>query len=402
MWKLLFAPEILFLIGTVQSLFPYIIWFFNGLNKNYAYTTTYVPITIWITGYLSFWLGARLMRGTKPIQADFLAVVKWDKFNLILGLIFGLVCIVIGQAIEVYGGIPLLQYASSTSHVTDVNDLQNNASAGQFGLLLSLLLFLNALILMLIIRSFESGRKYTLIFLVLALTEIFGGLMAGKRQALLITASFIICGLALRYNNPFKPILHIANIPNNSLTKLFLPIALSSAIVWVMGAMIGLRTGNAATSGTDEILTYLELPLINLESQCERIGFGLEQNNFIYPLVTLLPYGLIQNILLSAKDLPSYPEPTASAGFYGALHWGWGLYGTIGFSFIVGLICKYLYNKSSSSIFHFLAYCQICWTLISAHSYNHFVTLMFIPVPVMILFLFSKFVEIRKQPTLAN
>jgi oligosaccharide repeat unit polymerase len=399
MWKTLFAPEVLFLIGGVQSLLPYIVWFFNGLNKSYAYTTTYIPITIWMTGYLSFWIGARSIKSAQPIQTDFLKIVKWDKFNFILGLTFGLICIAILQAIEVYGGIPLLQYASEASNVSNVNDLQNNASAGQFGLLLSLLLFLNALILMFIIRSFESGKKHTLIFILLALTEIFGGLMAGKRQALLITTTFVICGLSLRYNNPFRPILDIVNIPNTRLTKLLIPIAISSSLIWIMGSMIALRTGNAATSGTDEILTYLELPLINLESQCEKIGFGLEQNNFIYPLVTLLPYGLIQGVMLSVKDIPYYPEPTASTGFYGTLHWGYGIYGTIVFSFIIGLTCKHLYNKSASSIFHFLAYCQICWTLISAHSYNHFLTLMFIPVPTMILFLFSKTIDNPVKPT---
>lgn len=401
MWKLLFAPEILFLGGMIQSLLPYIIWSINGLNRNYSYTTTYIPILIWIAGYLFFWIGSSLIKDYKLARDNFIQSVKWSKFNLILVSVFVLTCIFILQAINIYGGIPLIQYASEVSTVADANNLQNNASSGQFGILLALLFFLNPLILLIIIRSFESGRKDTIIFLSVSFIEIFGGLMAGKRQAMMITSMFIACGLSLHFNDPFKPLLDIINIPKNNLIRLFLLGGLVSLIIWIMGAMIGLRTGNATTafSGIDEILTYLELPLINLESQCEAIGLGFEQKNFAYPFIRLLPYGLIQSIMMSAKDLPYYPEPTASAGFYGELHWGFGLYGIILFSFIAGLVSKYLYTRASYSIFHFLAYCQISWTLISAHSYNHFLTLMFIPVPTLILFLFSRIIDNSKFST---
>ena len=219
--------------------------------------------------------------------------------------------------------------------------------------------------------------------------------MAGKRQCLMITAMFVVCGLSLHFNDPFKPIFNIINIPKNKLVRFILLVIMMSSLVWMMGAMMGLRTGIATTtfSGIDEILTYLELPLINLESQCETIGIGWEQKNFVYPFIRLLPYGITQSVMALSKDLPYYPEPTASAGFYGELHWGLGIYGIILFSFIAGLVSKYLYTRSSDNIFYFLAYCQISWTLISAHTYNHFLTLMFIPAPTFILFLFSKIID---------
>jgi oligosaccharide repeat unit polymerase len=402
MWKLFFTPEILFLMGMLQSLFPYIIWYVHGLNKSYFYTTTYIPVFIWVFGYLFFLIGAAFVKDPKPvfdenfqpISIDFFKKIKWNKFNLVLISIFGLTCIFIFQAIKIYDGIPLLQYANETATVSDANDIQTNAGGGQFGVLLVLLLFLNSLIVMFIIKNFESGRQDTLIFLAIAFVEIFGSLMAGKRQGIMITLMFILCGLSLRFQDPLKPIAKIMGIPSNKLIKFLILIAIGSLMVWLMGAMMGLRNGNAGSaSGTDEILTYLELPLINLESQCEAIGFGFDQKSFLYPFVHLLPYTLTQGMMLSIKDLPFHPEPTASAGFYGELHWGFGIYGIIVFSFIAGLICKYLYSRSSSSIFHFLAYCQISWTLISAHSYNHFLTLMFIPVPVFIIFVFSKIID---------
>jgi oligosaccharide repeat unit polymerase len=393
MWKKFFAPEILFLMGTLQALLPYVLWSFNGLNRSYSYTTTYVPLVIWATGYFSFWIGTKFVKNIRPFENNFFEIINWNKFNVILAALIGLTCLFIAQAIIVYGGIPLVQYANEIASVNDINEIQTNSSAGQFGILASLLLFLNSFVLIIIVKSFESGKKYTFLFGLIIFIEIFGGLMAGKRQSLLITAVFVTCGLSLRYVNPFKPILDIINIPTAKFIRFFTVIAVASLIIWIIGAASAIRSGNSNSSGIDEIFRYLELPLINLESQCETIGFGFTQNNFMYPFISLLPFSMMQDAILSVKDLPRYPEPTSPAGFYGALHWGFGIYGTISASFIFGLISKYLYSRSSHNIFYFLTYCQISWTLIAAHTYNHFLTLLFIPVPTIVLLLFSKIIN---------
>jgi oligosaccharide repeat unit polymerase len=392
MWKIFFKPEILFLIGTLQALSPYIIWSFYGLNKSYSYTTTYIPVIIWTTGYLSFWFGTKFIKNTELFQSNLLQQVNWNRFNFVLLLTLMLSCICIAQSILLYGGIPLAQYASNTVTVGDINEIQKDATAGQLGFLSSLLFFLNSLILLLIIRDFDSGKKHTLVLFAAAFIEVFGGLMAGKRQSLLITSLFVLCGLSLRYSNPLEAIMTMINIPSNKLIRFSVLAIMASLFVWMMGSMFALRTGNINSdySGANEIMTYLEFPLINLESQCEIIGFGFTQNNFFYPFNGLLPYGMTQDFLSSTSSLPRYPEPTAGAGFYGALHWGLGINGTIFFSFISGMISKFFYNRSSHNIFYLLAYCQITWTLISAHTYNHFLTLLFIPVPVFVLLLFSK------------
>jgi oligosaccharide repeat unit polymerase len=396
MWKQIFAPEILFLIGMAQALSPYISWSFNGLNQSYSYSLTYIPIVIWATGYLSFWIGTKFVKNIKKVEHDFIEKINWRKFNIIFAVILVLTCFSILQAIQLYGGIPLAQYANDAATVNDINDMQKNSEAGQLGLLTSLLLFLNSFILILVIKNFEGSRQDTVLFILITLLEIFGGLMAGKRQALLMTTVFVTCGLSLRYENPFKPILNILNLPKTKITRFFILILVPLSLVWMMGAMSALRTGDSistGTSGSDEILRYLELPLINLESQCETIGFGFSQNNFFYPFIPLLPYGIQQDVLSSTRDLPRYPEPTSPPGFYGSLHWGLGIYGTIAFSFIFGLICQYFYSRSSYDMFCFLTYSQIAWPLISAHTYNHFFTLLFLPVPTFILWLLSKLVD---------
>jgi oligosaccharide repeat unit polymerase len=399
MWRKIVAPEILFSIGTIQALYPYISWSFNGLNTSYSYTLTYIPVIIWVTGYLSFWIGTKFVRNIKPVDYNFMEKINWKKFNIIFTVILVLTCFSILQAIEFYGGIPLAQYANDTATVSDINDMQKNSNAGQLGLLTSLLLFLNSFIIILVIKSFEGGKKDTLLFLVITLVEIFGGLMAGKRQGLLITVIFVMCGLALRYENPFKPILNILNIPKAKILRFSIVMLVTLSLVWMMGAMSVLRTGDSksmSSSGLDEILRYLELPLINLESQCETIGLGFSRNNLIYPFIPLLPYGVQQDVISAIEDSPRYPEPTSPPGFYGSLHWGLGIYGTIAFSFIFGLICQYFYSMSSYNIFYFLTYCQIAWPLISSHTYNHFFTLLFLPVPTFLVWLLSKVVDNSK------
>ncbi len=62
MWRRFFTPEILFLFGTLQALFPYVLWYFLGSNTNYHYEITYLPVVIWTVGYGFFWLGTKVTR----------------------------------------------------------------------------------------------------------------------------------------------------------------------------------------------------------------------------------------------------------------------------------------------------------------------------------------------------
>jgi hypothetical protein len=62
------------------------------------------------------------------------------------------------------------------------------------------------------------------------------------------------------------------------------------------------------------------------------------------------------------------------------------------FMFGVGVTCQYLYVQSARSLFCLLVYSLAAWTLVAAHSYNHFLALIFLPAPVVAFFLLAKLI----------
>ena len=382
MWRKLFDPEILFLIGTIQALFPYILWQSQGLNESYRYEITALPIVIWSIGYFSFWLGARFVRKKKLITLESIQNVSLKKIKLATRITISAIIFQVILAVQVYGILPIYGYTTGEITVSETNDLQRESGFGQFGILSSSLFFLNGLILLLIIKSLKSGQKPSYTFFIAVLVEVIGGLIAGKRQSLFITITFIICGLSVYFNDPAKPFLKFIGLPKSWFLRILIGAGTLALLVYVFGYISSLRTGNIERSGFEEILGYLQLPLINLESQCEQIGIGPYKYNLFYPISSLFPYRLYELVAPPLNELPYRPEPTIGAGFYGSLHWGLGFPGVVFFSFLFGFVSKYFYRKSfNKNIFHLLIYCQISWTLLAAHSYNHFFNLIFLPLP---------------------
>ncbi|MBW4665957.1 MAG: oligosaccharide repeat unit polymerase [Cyanomargarita calcarea GSE-NOS-MK-12-04C] len=390
MWRKIVSPELLFLLGTLQALFPYIPWYFQGLNPSYRYEVTYLPVLIWGIGYICFWLGTKSVKIASFIKPKYVVNIRLNDFKPILLLVVAFVIVQILLAIRLYGVLPIYGYITGTSNVTEVNEIQRESGFGQLGALTVSLFLLNGFLLILIIKNFESKQKATLLFILIFCIQIFGGLMAGKRQSLLTTIMFLFCGLSIRYNNPLKPITQILNIPTNKIIRFFLFASILTIIVSLMGFISSARTGGTGSevSGIEEIFNYLQFPLINLEAQCGEIGLGPYKFNFLYPLFSLLPNKIYEGIAPGLSDLPIRPEPTIGAGFYGNIHWGMGLLGIVIYSFVIGLTSKYFYKKSFTSLFHLLVYCQISWTLLSAHTYNHFFNLIFLPIPSFLFFIF--------------
>jgi hypothetical protein len=62
MWRKIVSPEILLLLGTLQAIFPYVLWVFQGKNESYNYEITYLPLFLYIIGYFFFWLGTRFFK----------------------------------------------------------------------------------------------------------------------------------------------------------------------------------------------------------------------------------------------------------------------------------------------------------------------------------------------------
>ncbi len=387
MLRKILAPEMLFLLGTLQAISPYLLWSFQGLNPSYHYEVTYLPLIIWGTGYICFWIGTKIVKNSRFLQAQSIVHISLNDLKIITIFFIFISIIQIILAIRLYGVLPIYGYITGTSNVFEINDIQHESGFGQLGLFSLSLFFVNGLLLIWLFKLNEANAKINFIFLCLLLIEIFGGLMAGKRQGLLITMMFLLCGFSIYSDRPLKQILKIFYIPTSKVMRIVIPGFSLFLIVLFMGVLSSVRTGNdSQLSGFEDILNYLQYPLINLESQCQQIGLEPNKYNFLYPLLSLLPNKVYEG--LQAIDLPIRPEPSIGAGFYGNLHWGIGIIGVVIYSILFGSISKYFYKKSFTSLSHLLVYCQISWTLLSAHTYNHFLNLIFLPVPGIIFALF--------------
>jgi oligosaccharide repeat unit polymerase len=391
MWRKLVTPEILFFLGTIQALSPYALWYFLGSNTHYNYEITYLPVIIWIVGYTFFLLGTKLIKTSSITPPKLLIKISLSSVKAVTLATIALIAVQIVQAISLYGVLPIYAYIAGSSNVAEINQLQNDSGFGQLGLLSTSLFFLNGLLLILLIKSSEIMKKPKLFFIIAFCVEVFGGLISGKRQGLFISLTFLVCGLSIYSNELLKPVLRLFSVPSSRIIRFLLYSSVVGILVFIIGFISSLRVGGGfQTSGIEEILNYLQYPLINLEAQCKEIGLDPYKYNLLYPLLTLLPYKAYEAFAPSLNELPIRPEPTIGAGFYGNIHWGLGITGVIIYAFLFGLISKYFYKKSLTSLPHLLVYCQISWTLLSAHTYNHFFTLIFLPIPTILFFVLCK------------
>jgi len=136
---------------------------------------------------------------------------------------------------------------------------------------------------------------------------------------------------------------------------------------------------------------------MNFEDVVKITGWSGYQFDIFGLIIGLLPYRLWVDFL-TRFDIHPLPliEPTAgTTGFIGGLFWYVGLWGMLAFCFFIGIVCKYFYINSQKSLFCLLIYAQISWTLIAAHTYNHFFNLIYIPAPAIVFFLLSMLVRPR-------
>ena len=127
MWKKFVTPEVLFLLGTIQALSPYILWYFLGSNTSYNYEITYLPVIIWTVGYAFFWLGAKFVKADpiSPIQS--LISLSSGSAKIAIWATISLVVVQIIQAIQIYGVLPIYGYITGASNVTEINELQRDS-----------------------------------------------------------------------------------------------------------------------------------------------------------------------------------------------------------------------------------------------------------------------------------
>ena len=87
---------------------------------------------------------------------------------------------------------------------------------------------------------------------------------------------------------------------------------------------------------------------------------------------------------------------TCALPIYENLQWDTGLWGIIPFCIICGALTQYMYWRAFSRYAALLTYAFMAWALFSAPLYNHFLNLVFLPLPAVVFFVASTaFREIR-------
>lgn len=395
MWKYLAKPSVLMLLAVAQGLSPYLTWHLQGKNQLYRYDITYIPVLIWMIGYASFWLGARL--APKPRSGNvqrLCAALSRTDVHLVLIVTLLATLLQLAGAIRMYGFLPILEYMRGTVTVEQVNLLQSNSLFGQLGLLTITLALLNGTILLLIIKDHERRRLSWVLHITALSIAVLASGMAGKRQGIFMAGTFLLCGMTVLFGGPGE---FLSRVVRSSRVRLVTTAGVTMAafgLIVFTGYMSSLRTGGRNQySGFEEILAYVQYPLINLEAQCAYAAFGPYTYNFSDIIAPLLPARWTEENGLR-PDAPPKPEPNSPSGFYERLHWSGGMLAVIAASLTCGLLCQTLYNRAHTSLFCLFAYCQLAWALLSAHVYNHFLNLVFVPAPLLTFWLFTKLIHV--------
>jgi len=411
-WRHLVKPEILLLAGAVQANLPYLLWRFGyPVPRPHKFDITYRPLYLWILGYLAFCLGAGfvsffLYRKKQKTRSFTPFSINQPIFQFcILAVIFAAI-LQITFACLLYGVVPLLAYSSGYD-ATTLNVTQDESGFGQLGLMRLTLYILSGLILIGIVSSIKEKGQNRKILWIAVIVVIFGSLFSGKTQGFFIFICFLLTGGALTGVNPINLFMRKLKLPRFSKKQMIVVVSsLLFSLVLLHGFTRSLRIGRYEEfnirSSFNAVVAYLSWPVMNMEKQTE--FSGLQGSQFeIWGLVTrLLPYKMRWHFL-AQHDLTPMPkvEPTSPSGFPSIPHWYLGLWGMMAFIFVIGVVCNYIYIKSNESLFCLLAYSQIAWTLIAAHTYNHFLNLLFIPAPLIAFFILTKVVEAKRMPSKA-
>jgi len=359
----------------------------GGLNPDYPYDVCYIPAVIYGAGYIAF-LGGSLLIREKPQKVRDPGTLDPNLIGKALVFLFGFAAVQFFFATQAYGGLPLLGYWEGSVDVGEVNAMQSETAFGQLGLLTLTTFLISAAMLVLIVQPGPPRPVLRLLFICYLILAWLITSMAGKRQGFLMCIFILLAGISVRGVNPVLTVLRLFGVAEPfARARLVRIFAIFLGILFVLvyvGTMGALRTGAGKFAiGISGITLYMELPLINFEYQSGLIAFGPYVFSIPDLLLGLLPYRLIEALGGgTGREEILYPEPTASAGIYGPLHFYTGLWGCLVFAFVLGMFCKFAYVKARRNDLFLLIYAQCSWALFVAHSFNLFLILLFVPAPV--------------------
>lgn len=381
----------LFLLGAIQSLLPYIHWSIFGPNQSYDYPITYFPGVMIFLGWLFFYFGTFLVSKRKIIKQ---LNIQIENVRFLTFLIAAILFAQLVLLVELYGGYPIAMYLGSDITVSEVNRLQENSFSGQLGVYTLTNFSLTALLFIEILYSIANKIKFTkytyLIFFVLCISVTF----AGKRQGILQIFEYILCGITLSFN---KPVLALSNcFFDGKMIRYRYTVVLIIFILllFLFSYMESLRIQSDSVNIYASFMSYLEWPLINFEYYCDNNNLVLIDFNLAALIGGFIPYKIaVGSDYLNWTVLSNnLPEKTAGLGFHGGNYANYGLLGMLLYSYLTGALSKYFYEKSKNSLFYKLAYAQISWTLLFSHTYNFINSAAYLWGPLIIYYLLIKYV----------
>jgi hypothetical protein len=398
-WRTIFRPEFLFGFTTIQALSPYLFWRLGwGTALNHD-NLTYYPVAIWISGFICFVVGSRIMAKPLPPQPTYILASQQMRVALLTVLLLVFVLLQVFWITKVYGTLPILSYLRQDGKIDIVtaNQMQEGSALGQIGLFDVSLSWLNGALLLLLIIHYEKYQRLSILAVTSILFVVGGNLVNGKRQGVIRAIVYIVCGLALYSKSLTAVASGLFPIPKSKLLLATLTGLLIAASVYGFGYIALIRNqGDFSRDGFTELIAYQEYPLLNFEAQCRDSGYGPYEFNFFFPFQRLIPYKLMQSVSFTRLDPPVRAVPSSPAGFYEDIQWGMGPLGVIGLSMGIGMLSTYFYSRSLDSPPHLLVYCQMAYNLFVSHSFNEFMILAYFP-GVLTVFLLCAPLGFRKR-----
>ena len=348
------------------------------------------------TGHVSFCLCRKVRKygGLAPFR------IRQGTFRIcILIAIFAIVVQIIFACL-LYGVLPIWAYFSGYD-VHTLNIAQQASGFGQLGLLTLTLSILNGLILIGIVSNFKAKGWSRKILWMAVILAIFGSLFSGKTQGFFILTCVLVTGGALARANPIN--IFARKLGFRQFSKRMTAVVMVGGLfllVLLHGFTRSIRSDThkefEVRYAFNSVVSYLSWPLINTENQVAISGLSGFQFEIRGLLTGLLPYKMRSHFAALVTTPMPRLERSSPSGFLAAPHWYLGLLGMMAFLFVLGVVCKCIYIKSNKSLFGLLAYSQIAWTLVAAHSYNHFLNLLFIPAPLIAFFMITKIVRSKR------
>jgi oligosaccharide repeat unit polymerase len=375
----LIAPEVLFLAGFIQAFLPYVLWIFDSPLLDYEYSITFIPLLVWCCGYVSFISGCRIESFGIDNKKHSYYKVNSAEVNFIFWILVLVSVACFFYSIGLYGGIPLLEYFSESNTVEFVNLTQLNSLGGILGLNVATLILLGGIVSVLLVRQRQFTKSTVFLWMVVLFLSLAHS-MAGKRQGLAILfISILIASMGTgRHPIEILPLPMLKRLSTSLKNVIFLGIL--AVFVALFGALGQLRTDRSKEHAS--LIRYLELPMVNFEHQAAVVGFGPYKFDLIKCFHAFLPYKLANLIFIDeTSDTPKL-EKSSPSGFWEVIHWNTGIYGVISFSVLFGWVSKHIYRKALRSDMYLMLYSFFGWALVASHTYNHFLNIAFIWLPI--------------------